>query len=108
MAKDAYVRIVATLKEDAIATPSAKKGYEVALLLRIPRRMGSTNEEVIFVAKESSADTLRDLVGQLKKDKTVELVTTLGANQLVAKYVRVDRVDYPVKADIPLLPVASS
>lgn len=103
---DATVRIQAILKEDAVASPevnNGNKGYKATLWLRIPRRLKPSDAEVRFDAVGFRPGDLPDLMAQLKKDKTLDLVCELKGPQLQATSVRIDRVDYPLASPLCLL-----
>ena len=107
--KDEYVRVQATLKEDAHATLETNGGtnggaccggYSVHLLLRVPGRVGEQDITVSFKAHGFKPGDIQDLVAGLKKDKIVELVSKLDNGKLIAKYVRIERVDYQMECQL--------
>jgi hypothetical protein len=104
---DQYVRVIAHLDQDATAVHTGSE-YSINAQVKVARRVKDSDETLHFKCGERPED-VRELLNLLKKGKQLELVAAQKEDGLMAKYVRVDRIDFeldknPDKDDLVLLP----
>jgi len=98
-----FIRTVAQLDEDALASADDEKHFTVRLRVRIARCTYDTKESLAFKWWGES-DGLRELLAGLKKGKSLDLLAKLENATLNATSVRIERMDFKLNSPVPLLP----
>ena len=103
------VHVVATLKRDAVAkvaTTAAPVGatvFAVELDLEVPGVDAALKPKFEFNWPTQGGGNVQDLLAGLKKGKSVELIAELDKAKLVAKFVRIERIDFTLNSPPDLL-----